>query len=272
MVRQIYYKVLEVLKKKPFKLLGISLLAQLLIILAASLFCGIPAASLVIGWLIETALALIFLKGYEGGEVDCDMLFDCCRDWNTVKRVLGGCGWSALWILIWGLIPIVGPVFSVIRAYEYRLVPYILMREPEVSIKESRLVSRDRTEGFKGKMFLADILWVIAVIIAAIILLLLAQIPIIGVLFGFACFVLVVALILFSGLIYGLIKASFYVEIEKTIPGSPYYEEPFYKENPKDAVVCPQCGANLKSGDRFCSVCGARINPEENTATKENNS
>ena len=38
-------------------------------------------------------------------------LFDCFRDWQTIKRVLAGMGWMILWIFLWSLIPIALIVF-----------------------------------------------------------------------------------------------------------------------------------------------------------------
>ena len=59
---------------------------------------------------------------------------------------------------LWSLIPVVGIVFGVIRAYEYRFTPYILMTRDDVKPTEAIKVSKAETMGYKGKMFGADML------------------------------------------------------------------------------------------------------------------
>ena len=72
--------------------------------------------------------------------------------------MLGGLAWMYLWIFLWSLIPVVGIVFGVIRAYEYRFTPYILMTRDDVKPTEAIKVSKAETMGYKGKMFGADML------------------------------------------------------------------------------------------------------------------
>ena len=71
------------------------------------------------------------------------------------------------------------------------------------------------TKGYRGKMFGADILIVVAVWIVMLVLYLLGLIPYLGILFviiGFAATLLVVA---FMPLLMGLISAAFYDEVER---------------------------------------------------------
>ena len=105
---------------------------------------------------------MIYLSGYRGENVQVVQLFSCFKDWQTAKRVILGMGWMALWIFLWALIPIVGPIFAIIRSYQYRLTPYILITEPEVSITDAIKESTKRTEGYKLKMWLAEVLCVIS--------------------------------------------------------------------------------------------------------------
>lgn len=266
MIIDIYSKVLDALSKKPFRLWGISLLSCLLVVVGDSLVVTIPAVGIAITWLLTTAMSMIFLRGYLGEEVKCTQLFECFKNWHIVKRVLGGIGWSTLWVFIWSLIPVVGPIFGIIRAYEYRLVPFILMNEPDVEIMESREVSKQRTKGYKGKMFLADILWVVIVIIGIVIIGLLGKIPLIGWMFILADVFIVIAVLAFGSLFSGLISSAFYVEINKKTPNAPYYEEP--ADNKADKY-CPQCGASMKLSDIFCPSCGIRVEPEKNEPVNE---
>ena len=217
MLMTIYGRAVKVLLTKPFKLWGISLLAIVLSVVLSAL-CGvaIPVLGLSISLLISTAMTIIYLRGYRGEEVDMMQLFACFKDWNTIKRVVLGLGWMYLWVFLWGLIPFVGPVLAIIRTYEYRLTPYILMFEPEVPITEAIKISSKKTEGYKLQMWLADFLYALAFFVAALVLGLLANIPVLGVIFGLALFVLYVAFVVLGPLFVGLVQAAFYEEITGT--------------------------------------------------------
>ena len=156
---------------------------------------------------------MIYLHGYRGQEVHSLQLFDCFRDGRTVKRVLCGMLWAGLWVLLWSLIPVVGPIFGLIRLYEYRLTPYILMTEPDVAPTDAREISRQRTEGFKGKMFGADILAVLAVMGVYLVLALLCMIPFIGKLFALIYLLFHLCVLAFLPLFLGLVQSAFYEEI-----------------------------------------------------------
>lgn len=246
MIQEFYRKVLDIAKTKPWRLLGLSLLAVLLSGVAGTLTAGVVLLGIALGVLIDTAMTKVYLRGLHGEESQAEDLFDCFRSWDSIKRVLGGVGWSWLWIFLWGLIPIAGIVFATVRAYEYRLVPYILMNEPEIGIKEARDVSKQRTEGYKGKMFLADLLWIVAVAAVSLILLCFVGIRFLR---GIALLVLAVFLIavfLCSECVMGLIRAQFYERL--TNP-----------PQPEEKNHCASCGAELKAGDVFCSNCGTKV-------------
>ena len=75
---------------------------------------------------------MIFLHTYQTGEEPHTAdLFQTFRK-DRFLRVVGGMAWMSLWIFLWSLIPVVGIVFGVIRMYEYRFVPYILMTRDDV--------------------------------------------------------------------------------------------------------------------------------------------
>lgn len=207
--RDLIFKALDVLKQKPVRLWGVSLLCQLLVMLAA-VFGVLPIVSIPIAFVLNAGMTAVYLTGYRGGEVNSDALF---KGFKNFFHVAGGMGWMALWILIWGLIPIAGPVFAVIKAYSYRFVPYILMHEPEIPVTEALRVSMRKTEGFKGRMFLADFLVGLACALVGAILGLLSSIRYVGVAFMVISSLVSIFFGLVVPLLMGLISAAGYEEI-----------------------------------------------------------
>ena len=218
MIKTIYTRALEVLMKKPLKLWGLSLLSIFLISTLSGL-CGIaiPVLGIAVGCLISTAMTMIFLKGYRGEESNTLDLFAYFKDWATAKRILLGLGWTYLWITLWALIPFIGPIIAIVRIYEYRLVPYILVFEPEVPITEARKISSKRTMGYKLQMWLADFVYALIVGIALFVLAMFSVIPVLGLIFILAAFVLEVLFMVLAPLFAGLVKAAFYEEITKSL-------------------------------------------------------
>ncbi len=214
MLMKIYGQALKVVLKKPFKLWGLSLLSIVLSSVLSAL-CGfaIPALGLSVSLLISTSMTILFLKGYRGEEVGVLELFSCFKDWNTIKRVVLGLAWMALWVFLWALIPIVGPIIAIVRIYQYRLTAYILVFEPDVPLTEAYKISAQKTKGYKLQMWLADFVYILAFAVAALILSLFAKIPYIGVLFSFVQVVLSIAFGVLAPLFQGLVQSAFYEEI-----------------------------------------------------------
>lgn len=284
MIKTIYGRAVTVLAGKPLKLWGLSLLSALFTGLAVTLFGIIPGVALALGWLLSVSMTMVFLKGYLGGEVCIADLFGCFKDWPTIKRVLLGMGYMVLLIFLWALIPVVGIVFAVIRAYEYALVPYILVHEPDVSITGACKVSKERTNGFKGRMFLADILWKVLAAAAVLILGVAGSIPYAGWFFALIAVLAALCALLFGKLFSGLVKSAFYVEIQRQTGKGPQFDDsrnnPAGKDDDEDAAgYCPKCGTRRESGAAFCTVCGNAFEaapeaqtaaPGEETGTEEN--
>lgn len=264
MVMTILKRAFNVLMKKPLKLWGISLLNVVLVFLANVLFGVIPGASLALTMLLNTSMTMIFLKGFRGEDSSVVNLFDCFKSWDTAKRVVLGSGWTALWIFLWGLIPVVGPIFAIIKTYAYSLTPYILVTEPNIPLLDAYKVSEQRTMGYKGKMFGAEILVYLAIGLASGLLSALSGIKVIGVLFALVYVVLTIAVSALLPLFMGLIKAAFYEEI--THPTQPVYAAPGYMppqapgqvppQAPTGNAFCSNCGAPIPEGSAFCTNCG----------------
>ena len=217
--RDLIFKAVDVLEKKPIRLWGVSLLCQLLVGLAA-LFGMLPIISVPIALVLNAGMAMVYLTGYRGGEVNSDALF---AGFKRFFKVAGGMGWMALWILIWGLIPIVGPVFAIIKSYSYRFVPYIMIQDPEISATEALRLSMKKAEGYKGRMFLADFLVMVAVWVVSLVFGGLSLIPKVGIVFTILGVIAGILIALLMPLLLGLINAA-------------CYEEIFVKEGKQDAT------------------------------------
>lgn len=225
MVTSIYKKAFAVLRQKPVTLWGISLLCGLLELLAFIGFGAVPVGAFIVAWALEAGMAMIYLNSYRTGlKPKSTYLFAAFKK-DRFWRVVGGLAWMELWILLWALIPIVGIVFAVIRAYEYRFTPYILMTRDDVKATDAIKLSKQETMGYKGKMFWADMLIVLLYLAAALVLLILSLIPFIGVLFRVVNTLLSIAFSLFAPLFLGIVQAAFYVET-KSAPAAPAQPTP----------------------------------------------
>ena len=204
-----YTTAFSVLKGKPILLWGLSLLHGLLTALAY-LLGTIPIISIPIVYVLAVGMKAIYRDGLRGKEVNSDQLFMGFN--KRFLRFAGGMAWKDLWVLIWCLIPIVGPIFAIIKSYSYRFVPYILLDDPEIKATEALRESMRQTKGMKGQMFAADILVYVAVFVVSLVLGLLGKIPYIGVLFTLVLVIVTILIGMFLPLFLGLIEAYFYEE------------------------------------------------------------
>ena len=226
MVSSIYKKTFSVLMKRPFRLWGISLLAEFLCLVAYAGFIGVPAAAFCAALLLSASMSMIFLNSYRTGlEPKTSYLFASFKK-DRILRVLGGMAWMQLWIFLWSLIPIVGIVFGIIRMYEYRFVPYILMTRDDVKPTDAIKISKQETTGYKGKMFGADILLGAVYLGAFLVFTLLGEIPYLGVLFRILWVLIAIAYGLLAPLFSGIMQAAFYVEIQNRRAAGPQPSAP----------------------------------------------
>lgn len=262
MIKTIYSRVWSVLLKKPFRLWGISLLGIFITWLGSAMSGAVPLLAVAIALLMGLGIKRVYLLGYRGEDIRMEKLFDGFRE--GLGKKLAGTAWAELFKLLWGLIPIVGFIFAVIRSYEYAFVPYIVMERPEVAPLEARKVSREETKGWKGFMFGADILMGVLVFAAFLCLILLSLLPVIGILFRLALVIYVLACIAFLPLVYGLLHAAFYEEIRN---GSLAAEaaaqaNAINARYNRPAASCPVCGNPLDPSARFCPNCGTPAAPQ----------
>ena len=204
-----YKKALSVIAKKPIMLWGLSLLSAIMTALASIVTAPIFILGTAFSILITCGMAKVYIDGLQGKEVNSDQLFAACN--KNCIRIIGGMAWRTLWVIIWGLVPIVGPVLAVIKSYSYAFVPYILMTRPEVTATQALRLSMQMTQGKKGQMFLADFCVGVALGLACGILAGLSLIPYVGLLFALVLVLFAIAVGLFYSIFAGLYQAYFYV-------------------------------------------------------------
>lgn len=208
-----YRGALDILKKKPVLLWGLSLLTQFLTALA-SIFGIVPIVYLPITLALNASLSVLYLKGFRGEEVSSADIF---TGFKKFMHVAGGMAWMHLWILLWSLIPVVGFVFAVIKTYEYAFTPYILITMPEIGATEALKKSKEMTMGLKAKMFWSEVLVPVAIFVVNFVVGLFAAIPYIGILFGIVLFVFDLLVAVLCPIFLGLIGAGFYDGAEKAL-------------------------------------------------------
>lgn len=203
-----YKNALNVLLKKPVLLWGLSLLLGVVSAIGAAVTCSIPFLSIAVGYLFTCGGIKLYMDGLKGHTVNSKQLFFAFNK-NCVKTC-GAMAWQSLWTLIWSCVP----VYGIVKMYSYRFVPYIIVTHPEIGAFDALKLSMKMTEGKKGQMFLADLVFVAAPMVAFFILGLLASIPVIGIVFGLVLFLLGLAIALFGTIFCGLYQASFFNEEE----------------------------------------------------------
>ena len=209
-VSQNYRSAWKVLRAAFWPLIGISLLAELISMLVGGACVAVPIIAAPIVVALSAALSAIYLKSARRLPFETADLFSAFSSWNTATHVIGGMLWRMLWVFIWGLIPIAGPVIAVIKGYEYAFTPFILMTRPEISATEALKESKKLTFGLKGRMFLAE--FIIGIILSAIFIIsiVFALIPIIGSLFLLLILALIIVTAAVLPVFSGLVAAFFY--------------------------------------------------------------
>lgn len=207
-----YKRAAAVIMKKPIMLWGLSLLLSVVSVIATLVTIGLPVISFAVGYLFTCGAVKLYMDGLKGKQVNSKQLFFAFN--KNCVRTAGALAWRDLWIVIWALVPIIGPIIAIYKAYSYRFVPYIIVSNPEISAFDALKISMKMTQGKKGAMFLADIVWIVAIYVACLILGLLSIIPVLGVLFTLALAIIAVVTGLFSSIFTGLVQASFFNEEE----------------------------------------------------------
>lgn len=266
MIKTVYSRAMTVLLSKPIRLWGLSLLYLILSVLVSVLGL-LPIITIPVSLVLGMGMTMVFLNGYMGEKVDATHLFLGFN--RNFLHNCGGMAWMSLWILIWGLIPVAGPFISISKAYAYRFTPYILITRPEVSATDALKLSIEETKGHKGAMFGADILIIAAAALITVALSLLGALPVVGFIFRFALFIVIILCIAFLPLLFGLIQAAFYVEIQDPAANHAQAEPEqttdfslgssfLGRGTNAETVVCGKCSTSQPSG-QYCQTCGAKL-------------
>lgn len=104
-----------------------------------------------IGLVLNVGKSRFFLKGFEG-DVCIKYLFSTfnLKEYFSILKTMFV---SVLYILLWSLLLIVP---GIVKSYEYRMVPYILAEDPNLSTSEALKRSSIMTDGHKWDIFVLD--------------------------------------------------------------------------------------------------------------------
>ena len=209
-VFEFYRKAFAVLAQKPIKLWGLSLLYLVIACVVGSLGALVPIISIPIVLVLSLGFTGVLLNGYYGKEVRSEQLFRPFRKEEVVRNGAGMC-WMELWMMIWSFVP----VMNVIKYYAYSFTPYILLTDKEITPTEALRKSMRMTDGYKAKLFWADLLIVVAFIVVMLVLTLLGQIRYIGWIFTIVLVLCYIAVYLFLPIFMGLVRTAYFDEISK---------------------------------------------------------
>ena len=209
-VFEFYRKAFAVLAQKPIKLWGLSLLYLVIACVVGSLGALVPIISIPIVLVLSLGFTGVLLNGYHGKDVRSEQLFRPFRKEEVVRNGAGVC-WMELWMMIWSFVP----VMNVIKYYAYSFTPYILLTDKEITPTEALRKSMRMTDGYKAKLFWADLLIVVAFIVVMLVLTLLGQIRYIGWIFTIVLVLCYIAVYLFLPIFMGLVRTAYFDEISK---------------------------------------------------------
>ena len=220
MFLQKYKQALDVILKKPVMLWGLSLLSVIITGLLSIVTAPIFILGAAISVLVSCGMVKVYLDGLKGKEVNSDQLFAAFN--KNALRVIGAMAWMGLWLVIWSMVPIVGPFLAVVKYYSYKFVPYIVMTRPDVTATQALRLSMEMTKGKKGQMFLADLCLFGGIFVVSFVLGLFCVIPFIGILFALVTAGFAIVVSLFSPIFVGLYSAAFYddAEVKEEVPAN----------------------------------------------------
>jgi len=103
--------------------------------------------------IFEVGIARFAYRVYRGDAPELGDLFVAFKDGNF-GRVLGGMILVGIYTFLWSLLLIIP---GIIKAYQYSMMPYLLIDRPDLSIKECFAMSKKMTSGFKWSLFVLEL-------------------------------------------------------------------------------------------------------------------
>ena len=235
MVIYVIKKAFAKLSEKPFLLWGLSLLAAVTTAVVSVAFGILPIIGIAFSLVIDFGSKMIFLNAVNEKTYNEDQLFAGFRD---VKRVFPAMAIKELWLLLWFIIPIVGPILYIIKNYQYSFVPYILATDSEVTMGKALDISKEKTKGYKHVMFWSDVLLGVPMLAFLILVSIFRLIPYVGVVLNIVLFLAYIVYCLAMPLLQGLIHAYIWQEEENPsyvapVPAAPVAPQyPQYPQQP----------------------------------------
>ncbi len=247
MIGKIYKSAFSVIAKKPLRLFGTSILFSIIVGAVWLLSGFVPIIAICLTAILSVGMSMVYLHGYRGEQVEPFQLFDGFKTGKTAGRTVKGILYRDLLLILWGLLilvptvvfaplmaihPVAAWIFGILlflcmiavcilvifRSYQYSLTPFILVEEEDGNPFEAYKESTQRTKGYCGQMFLADLIPAIAVLVVSGVFALItwgfsAISYKVGIVFGglFGIILLVIEIVL--PLFYGLVHAAFYEEL-----------------------------------------------------------
>lgn len=112
----------------------------------------------------EVGIAWFAYSVYRGETPDVGNLFIAFKD-GRLGRVLGGMLLVTLYTILWSLLFIIP---GIVKAYQYAMMPYLLIDRPDLSIKECFAMSKEMTSGHKWHLFVLDLSFIGWALLAAL--------------------------------------------------------------------------------------------------------
>ncbi len=107
-----YKRAFGVLKSKPIRLWGLSLLVGVISIVSVLFSLWFLPVGIAFCMVIECGMAKVYLDGLKGKEVNTDQIFEGCKSGKAFFRIAGGMAWRSLWEFIWSLVAVVAYFFG----------------------------------------------------------------------------------------------------------------------------------------------------------------
>ena len=208
---EVYKQVFSILRRKPLKLWGISMLGSLFLGIVPIL-AVLPIVSIPITLVLTFGLTGVYIIGSRCEEPEVEQLFCGFKNFRNVAKVMG---WKLLWVFLWVLIPVAGIVPAIMKEYSYKFVPHILYESSELSPDDALKKSMAITQGSRLKMFAADLIIVAIVTLGSLLFAIGTRLWPFEVFFIVLLFLWGVLVTVFVPLIMGLVSAVFYERLAK---------------------------------------------------------